>query len=114
MKVNTNKRIIFIGYLAIVLIVALMLRLYFLQVMSGEIYAEAASQNITRTRSTAAPRGNIYDRNGKLLIESVPTEAVAVDPYTVLKREDVLSTLSFKLGISYYDLKEKLEKTKTT
>jgi penicillin-binding protein 2 len=82
--------------------------------MSGEIYAEAASQNITRTRSTAAPRGNIYDRNGKLLIESVPTTAVAVDPYTVLKREDVLSTLSYKLGISYYDLKDKLEKTKTT
>ena len=114
MKANTNKRIIFIGYLVIVFIVVLILRLYFLQVMSGEIYAEAASQNITRTRSTAAPRGNIYDRNGKILIESVPTTAVAVDPYTVLKREDVLSILSLKLGISYYSLKEKLEKTKTT
>ncbi|MCX6346717.1 MAG: penicillin-binding protein 2 [Actinobacteria bacterium] len=114
MNINTNKRIVFVGYLAIVLIGALILRLYFLQVMSGEIYAEAASQNITRTRTTAAPRGNIYDRNGKLLIESVPTVAVAVDPYTVLKRDDVLSTLSIKLDISYSDLKDKLEKTKTT
>ncbi len=100
--------------MVVVFVVVLILRLYFLQVMSGEIYAETASQNITRTRSVAAPRGNIYDRNGKLLIESVPTTAVAVDPYTVLKREDVLSVLSYKLGISYYDLKEKLEKTKTT
>ena len=114
MKISTNKRIIFIGYLVIALIVVLIVRLYFLQVMSGEIYAQAASQNITRTRSTAAPRGNIYDRNGKLLVESVPTTGVAVDPYTVLAREDVLSTLSTKLGIPYNDLKDKLEKTKTT
>lgn len=114
MNISTNKRLIFIGYFVIVVVVVLILRLYFLQVMSGEVYAQAASQNITRTRSTAAPRGNIYDRNGKLLIESVPTVAVAVDPYTVLKRDDVLDTLSTKLNISYYDLKDKLEKTKTT
>jgi len=114
LNISTNKRLIFIGYFVIAAAVALILRLYFLQVMSGEVYAEAASQNITRTRSTAAPRGNIYDRNGKLLIESVPTVAVAVDPYAVLKREDVLETLSTRLNISYYDLKNKLEKTKTT
>lgn len=114
MNIITNKRIIFIGYLVIAIAVVLILKLYFLQVMSGEVYAEAATQNITRTRSTAAPRGNIYDRNGKLLVESVPTVGVAVDPYIVLKREDVLSTLSSKLGLSYYDLKDKLEKTKTT
>lgn len=114
MNISTNKRIIFIGYLVIAIVVVLILKLYFLQVMSGEVYAEAATQNITRTRSTAAPRGNIYDRNGKLLIESVPTVGVAVDPYIVLKREDILSTLSSKLGLSYYDLKAKLEKTKTT
>ncbi|MDD3521221.1 MAG: penicillin-binding protein 2, partial [Actinomycetota bacterium] len=85
-----------------------------LQVMSGEIFAQAASENITRTRSTAAPRGNIYDRNGKLLVESIPTIAVAVDPYTVLGREDVITILSKKLKIPYLDLKKKLEENKTT
>ncbi|MCL4378246.1 MAG: penicillin-binding protein 2 [Actinobacteria bacterium] len=114
MNSSTNKRLIFTGYLVITAAVLLILRLYFLQVMSGEDYAKAASENITRTRTTAAPRGNIYDRNGKLLVESVPTTAVAVDPFEVLKRDDVLSTLSKRLGISYYDLKDKLEKTKTT
>jgi len=97
-----------------VIVVVLILRLYFLQIMSGEVYAQAASESITRTRSTAAPRGNIYDRNGKLLVESVPTVAVAVDPYTVLEREDVLTVLSTKLKIPYYDLKKKLEEKKTT
>lgn len=114
MNINSNKRLIFTGYLVIVVAVILILRLYFLQVMSGDVYAEVAAQNITRVRSTAAPRGNIYDRNGKLLVESIPSVAVAVDPYTVLKRDDVLTTLSYKLGISYFDLKNKLENTKTT
>ncbi|MDD3520594.1 MAG: penicillin-binding protein 2, partial [Actinomycetota bacterium] len=70
MNTNSNKKLIFLGYFVIVIVVMLSLRLYFLQVMSGEIFAQAASENITRTRSTAAPRGNIYDRNGKLLVES--------------------------------------------
>lgn len=114
MNISTNKRLIFIGYLVIVIVVVLILRLYFLQIMSGDIYAQAAAQNITRIRSTAAPRGNIYDRNGKLLVESIPSVGVAVDPYTVLKRDDILTALSSKLGIPYYELKDKLEKTKTT
>ena len=114
MNINSNKKLIFISYFVIVVVVMLTLRLYFLQVMSGEIYAQAASENITRTRSTAAPRGNIYDRNGKLLVESIPTIAVAIDPYTVLGREDVMTILSSKLKISYRDLKKKLEEKKTT
>jgi penicillin-binding protein 2 len=114
LNISTNKRLIFIGYLVIVIVVVLILRLYFLQIMSGDIYAQAAAQNITRIRSTAAPRGNIYDRNGKLLVESIPSVGVAVDPYTVLKRDDILTALSSKLGIPYYELKDKLEKTKTT
>ena len=114
MNINSDKKLIFIGYLVIVIVVVLSLRLYFLQVMSGDIYAQAASENITRTRSTAAPRGNIYDRNGKLLVESIPTIAVAVDPYTVLNREDILTILSTRLKIPYYDLKRMLEEKKTT
>ncbi|MDD5660136.1 MAG: penicillin-binding protein 2 [Actinomycetota bacterium] len=114
MNISKNKRLVFVSYIVIIAVVVLALKLYFLQVMSGEVYAEAVSQNITRTKSVSAPRGNIYDRNGKLLIESIPTVAVAVDPYTVLKRDDVLTILSNKLGLSYYDLKNKLENTKTT
>ena len=63
----------FVSYLVIVALVVLIFRLYFLQVMSGEVFAQAASENITRVRYTMAPRGNIFDRNGKLLVESVPT-----------------------------------------
>lgn len=70
-----------------------------------------ASESITRAKTIPAPRGNIYDRNGKLLVESVPVPVVAVDPHIVLKNEEVLNTLSQKLNIPYGDLVKKLEKS---
>jgi cell division protein FtsI/penicillin-binding protein 2 len=58
------------------LVAGLTIRLYFLQVMSGSIYAQEASQSILRTKSIPAPRGNIFDRNGKLLVKSIFPAAV--------------------------------------
>ena len=93
------------------ILIVLILRLYFLQIMSGELYAELASKNITREKTVAAPRGNIYDQNGKLIVKSVPVAAVAVEPHIVLKNEDVMKALSDCLDMSYQDIKEKLEKS---
>lgn len=93
------------------ILIVIILRLYFLQIMSGELYAELASKSITREKTVAAPRGNIYDQNGKLIVKSVPVTAVAVEPHIVLKNEDVMEALSGCLNMSYQDIKEKLEKS---
>ena len=98
-------------YFILVLMVSLILRLYFLQVMSGQIYAEMASNSITREKSIAAPRGNIYDRNGKLLVKSIPVSAVAVEPYLVAGDEKVLQMLSDQLEIPVEEIKKKLDES---
>ncbi|MBC8387659.1 MAG: penicillin-binding protein 2 [Actinobacteria bacterium] len=108
---NIKIRFRIILYLLVMILIVLILRLYFLQIMSGELYAELASKNITREKTVAAPRGNIYDRNGKLIVKSVPVAAVAVEPHIVLKNEDVMKALSDCLDMSYQDIKEKLEKS---
>lgn len=108
---NIKIRFKIILYLLVMILIVLILRLYFLQIMSGELYAELASKNITREKTVAAPRGNIYDRNGKLIVGSVPVAAVAVEPHIVLKNEDVMKALSDCLDMSYKDIKEKLEKS---
>ncbi len=92
----------------------LMVRLYFLQVMSGEIYAQEAQESILRSKSVPAPRGNIYDRNGKLLVKSIPMPAVAVDPRIVLENEEVIDILCSKLGLFKSDLYNKLNKSNIT
>ncbi len=107
----TKIRFRIIIYFFLVLVSVLIVRLYFLQVMSGEVYAQQASESLLRSKSVPAPRGNIYDRNGKLLVKSIPVPAVAVDPRILLKNKDVIETLSEKLSIPYEDIVKKLEKS---
>ena len=109
LNIKTRFRIIF--YLLIIMSVVMILRLYFLQIMSGGLYAELAAQNITREKTIPASRGDIYDRNGKLLVKSIPVKAVAVQPYVILENEEVIEILSDCLGIPYNRIKTKIEKS---
>jgi len=104
-----KRRLKIVIYLFLALVVALVLRLYFLQVITGQLYAEQAQENMLRSKTIPAPRGNIYDRNGKLLVKSVPVVSVAVEPHIVLENEDVIKILSEKLHMSYDSIVGKLE-----
>jgi penicillin-binding protein 2 len=105
---STKIRFRLVIYFLIILITALVVRLYFLQVMSGEVYAQEASTSILREKNIPAPRGNIYDRNGKLLVRSIPSPAVMVDPRLVSKNEEVLDILSRKLNIRKSEILDKI------
>jgi len=88
---------------------ALLLRLYFLQVISGEIFAEMVSESISRRTSIAAPRGNIYDRNGKLIVKSTPVAAVVAQPHKLMQDDGAIELLSDYLDIPAADIREKLK-----
>jgi penicillin-binding protein 2 len=55
---------------ALVLLAVLVVRLWFLQVVSNQGYQQRAEANRLRTIITEAPRGAITDRNGKPLVTS--------------------------------------------
>ena len=63
-------RLEILRFLAIVVIVVLGGRLYWLQIKHGDIYKDRADSNRYRTLPVSARRGRIYDRNGKLLADS--------------------------------------------
>ncbi len=104
-----KRRIKFTLYLLGAVVAVMVLRLYFLQVMSGDLFAEKAQENIVRVKSIPAPRGNIYDRNGKLLVNSVPVFAVAVEPRAAASSSETLEFLSENLDLEYEGLKERLQ-----
>lgn len=108
---STKIRFRIIIYFILIALIVLAARLYFLQVMSGEIYAQEAQESILRTKTIPAQRGNIYDRNGKLLVKSIPSPSVAVEPRIVLKNEETINTLSRILDINKKDIISKLEKS---
>jgi penicillin-binding protein 2 len=75
---NLPIRIGVIHAIAFILLTVLGVRLYYLQVMKGEYYAERAENQRIRLIPIPAPRGAILDRNGKLLVDSRPTYNVTL------------------------------------
>ena len=109
MSSNIRIRLRIIIYIVLTLLAALLLRLYYLQVISGELYAEMASESIAREKSIPAPRGNIYDRNGKLLVRSIPVAAVAVEPHILISDDEAIELLGVYLDMDTGKIREKLE-----
>ena len=54
----------------------LVLRLWTLQVVEGKTYAAAVTRNQVRVVSIPAPRGEIVDRNGTVLVSNIPQQEI--------------------------------------
>src|ERR1044072_6459126 len=80
---NLRARLRFVQVLVAVMLGALSVRLYVLQVVRGERYAEIAENQRRRRLPIPAPRGIIRDREGRVLVDSRPIYNV------LLSREDV-------------------------
>src|SRR5689334_16196618 len=75
---NLGARIWTIQILALILLTLLGVRLYYLQIVKGSYYAERAENQRVRLIPIPAPRGAIFDRNGKILVDSRPTYNVVL------------------------------------
>ncbi|BDU49893.1 penicillin-binding protein 2 [Haliovirga abyssi] len=67
---NDTRVYIFIGFV-ILFFTILLIRLFFMQVVEWKYYKKLSKNNRTKIREIEAPRGKIYDRNGKLLVTNV-------------------------------------------
>jgi penicillin-binding protein 2 len=68
-----------LGIAAVALFVALFARLWYLQVMTSETFAEAAEANRIRVVQVEAPRGRILDRDGTILVDNRVSTVATVD-----------------------------------
>jgi penicillin-binding protein 2 len=73
-------RIAVFGGGAVVLFAILFFCLWRLQVLDGEKYLAEAKNNRTRSYRVSAPRGEILDRNGKVLVDNRTSLALQVNP----------------------------------
>ena len=64
--------------LALLIFAILFLRLWALQVLSGDRYVNAAQNNQLRTIRVEAQRGSILDRSGRTIVSNVPGTAVRI------------------------------------
>jgi penicillin-binding protein 2 len=108
---NLRARLRFIQVLVLVMLGVLSVRLYVLQVVRGERYGEIAENQRRRRLPIPAPRGVIFDREKRIIVDSKPTYNV------ILSREDVkdkplsslIAPLSEGLAIDAEMLKERFD-----
>ena len=100
--------------LALVIFAVLFLRLWALQVLSGDRYLIAAQKNQLRTVPVEAPRGSILDRAGNTIVSNVPGTAVQIWTADLPKegRYAMLQRLSKVLRVPLPRLTKALEEGK--
>ncbi|ONI76557.1 penicillin-binding protein 2 [Kribbella sp. ALI-6-A] len=106
---KARMRLFVIGVLVFSLFCTLFARLWYLQVMAGDSYANAADNNRTREVLTPAPRGTIVDALGRTLVGNRVSLVISVDRSVLAKltekqQEGVLGRLAKVLGQKPADL----------
>ena len=91
-------------------VAALMAKLWTMQLVSTDEYAELAESNRTRTITTSAPRGRILDRNGVEIVTNRPSLTVVAES-DVLGDEIEVQLLANLLGMPYMAVRRKIQDT---
>ncbi len=119
MKLNESaQNLIFrIGTIQIVVYILLAIlgvRIYYLQVVKGEYYSERAENQRIRLIPIPAPRGAIFDRNGKILVDSRPTFNVVLssEPIKTIDVTDRIDDYAAGLSLERIYVVERLNAIK--
>lgn len=92
-------RIWIFGACVALAILALVGRLVQVQIVQGQAFRAAAQANQIRLIPVAAPRGLMYDRNGKVVVRSRPSFVVELIPSVVKDSNGEIATVARILGV---------------
>ncbi|GAB4250638.1 MAG: penicillin-binding protein 2 [Thermoleophilia bacterium] len=96
--------------LVIILFSVLGFRLWYLQILSGDQYIVMADNNRLRTVKIEAPRGVIYDREMRPLVENRAGLSVGVLPMDLRREDEVLPRLAELLEMPLEEVRKKVER----
>ncbi len=99
MAFNFDKKWLLILWVFIFLIIsALTIRVFYLEIIKGEYYSFVASGNSVRSVPIVATRGLIYDANGEVLANNVPSRSVIILPKLLPKSAEAQKILIKKVS----------------
>ncbi|GIK77152.1 MAG: penicillin-binding protein 2 [Thermoleophilia bacterium] len=105
-------RVAVIGGIAVVAFAAIVFRLWFLEVLSGETYLKEANANRVREVKIPAPRGDILDRAGRVLVDNKTVLSLQVEPSQLPRmtepRNRELRKVARVAGMSYARVKDEM------
>ena len=101
MKKQKERRLIIIEVLVFLLMALIVVRLFNVMIGQGDYYRDLSDNRKVKEVDEIASRGNIYDRNGKILATSVPSFAVQIykDQLQELEAKDRTEALANLVNI---------------
>jgi len=95
-----RARAIVLGLIIFLMLCGLAWRMMHLQIDLHEKYRDLSENNRIQLRPIAPNRGLIYDRNGILLAENVPSYSLTLVPERVAELEQTIAFLDQLIGVS--------------
>ena len=104
---------IFSAVIIVVLAIGLIfVRFFYLQIVQHESLLQNSEKNRIKTTAIPPARGFIYDRNGKLLVDNIPTYRLVVVPEKVDGLKNKLVDLQPYINLSSQEVEEILVQEK--
>lgn len=105
-----KRRILIVTILFIVGMIAIIVRLGYVQIVEGKVLQEKALKQHTRDRTIPATRGSIYDRNMEIIAQSGSISTIGVVHAQIKDAVEVSKVLSEKLEMNYEKVYKKVTK----
>ena len=111
-NISTKKRIRIMLFVILLVIITLIARLGYIQLINGKNLSEMAYEQQTLDRTINPKRGTIYDSTGQVLAQSSTVETVTVNPGNIDKesKEKVAKKLSEIFELDYEKTLKKVSK----
>jgi penicillin-binding protein 2 len=103
-----QSRLAVLQAVVVLLVAALVVQFWNLQVMRARHFRDQAENNRSRLVTLAAPRGVLVDRKGQVLVGNRPSFNVVLVPEHALNLDRVVSRLAALLGIGEAAIRERL------
>lgn len=111
---ESNKNLLIFNILFISICLFLLLRVWQLQIIDHKTYLRLAQINAAQTLPLIAPRGVIYDRNGKILVYNKASFSVYILQSELKNKGYVFSKIAKELSIPYGEIVQKIKKNRFT
>ena len=105
-----TKRVIMVYIITMIGFVALISRLSYVKIVKGSNYYELALDLWTRTAPTKGVRGNIYDRNGNLIVGSYLAPTIVAIPKQIENKDETASCIADILNVKKEEILKHLNK----
>ena len=108
---NIHERIRFVFLLSIIILIAVIIKVFYIQVFAYDKLSNLAESLWSRELPIKADRGEIVDRNGVILATNITTVSLVVVPGQIDDPEAVAKDLSDILGSDYQDMLKHVTKS---